>query len=365
MFCEIFLAAKRQSDGAACRRSQRGVGSHQPNLSIPRLINGTRQICWLNAPFLVLLRAYMDWCSEFRKDGIPGSEDENKIACHIQKVLESNNAEGTDLTCLKEFLCKRYPGVVQYQREETGGHATVALQHMIKEVEKEIGSDRWSHTRAVTEDKGSPPSCCGQPLLYQTWEKKSDAIFISVDLRRPAATSLQYIVDHWEDKRTKGDGEATCQTCNRVKTIQTVSLPQEMPLYFTVEYTQFTSTITDIMQEITWGGAKYRTVGVIHHREHHFWASVRQPEGQIWVRLDDWCGREDLWRRSYTDSPRGLETSSEDGRTAYRLQDNVGLLLLEKQSVQDADDEQVSPQHFIYVSALFTFNCILGPQCLN
>ena len=119
------------------------------------------------------------------------------------------------------------------------------------------------------------------------------------------------------------------------------------------------------MQEITWGGAKYRTVGVIHHRAHHFWASVRQPEGQIWVRLDDWCGREDLWRRSYTDSPRGLETSSEDGRTAYRLQDNVGLLLLEKQSVQDADDEQVSPQHFIYVSVLFTFNCILGPQCLS
>ena len=328
----------------------------------PRLINGTRQICWLNAPFPLLLRVYLDWCSEFRKQGIPGHEDTNKIAFHIQKVLGSNNAEGTDLTCLKEFLCKRYPGVVQYQREETGGQAAVALKHMIIEVEKEIGSNRWSHTRVVTEDKGSPPSCCGQPLLYQTSEKKSDAIFISVDLSRPATTSIQNIVDRWEEKRTTGDGEATCQTCNRAKTIRTVSLPEEMPSYFTVEYTQFTSTVTDITEEITWGGAKYRTVGVIHHHDYHFWASLRQSEGRIWVRLDDWCGRENLWRRSYTDSPRGQETSSEDGRTAYRLQEHVGLLLFEKQHVLEADAGQVLPPHVINESVPFVFNCILGTQ---
>ena len=315
---------------------------HLPNLATPRLLNGELNICALNSSLLVLLRAHPDIISLLRRNQLPGYED--SLAYQIQAVLGSRNLQGTNLLGVKRVLSQLHPNTPAYQAGERGGFALESMQHLVSQLAQETGThDRWTHCRTVTEDKGHPPKCCGQILRFQATQKWD---FVSIRATNTAYshTSVQSVVDRYEAQAEKKVVEATCPTCHQRHPIQAVSSPEKMPTFFTVEWSPHAATLTDVTREISWGGDVFEPCGSIHHGDNHFWASVREPnEAKTWWMLEDFCGVDAVatWRRKYVEGPRGQETSPEGGLVVHKLNEKIGLLLLQKKDTVEIFEDQV------------------------
>ena len=300
---------------------------------------------------MVFIRAHPDIASL-----LSGGNTEESLAYEIQKVLGSRELRGTDLLGVKRYLSQHYPNTLSYQAGEGGGYALEAMSHLVYRFAEETGAqDRWRHCRTVTEDKGHPPTCCGQILRYESTQKV-DLVTIRATITGYRFTSLQSVVDKFEEKMTKKVAEATCPTCNEKHLIQAVSLPEQMPTFFTVEWSPHAATLTDVTREISWGGAVYEPCGIIHHGDGHFWASLREPnDEQIWWMLEDFCGLDAVatWRRKYAKGPRGQETSPEGGLVVHKLNEKIGLVLLEKKDAAEAVEGQVLTHQISNVSLPF------------
>lgn len=335
----VLPADGRQNGAASLMDNQ----IHLPNLATPRLLNGELNICALNSSFVVFLRAHPDIASLLRRERLRGIGDDS-LMYQIQEILGSRELRGTNLLGVKRYLSQHYPHAPAYQAEERGGYALEAFQHMVCHFVQETGThDRWRHCRIVTEDRGHPPTCCGQILHYQSTEKM-DAIIITATNTEYGVTSLQSVVDRFEKKKRQKVVEATCPTCNEKQPIQAVSLPEKMPAFFTVEWSPYATTLTDVTLEISWGGAVFKPCGIIHHGDGHFWASVKEPDDeQTWWMLEDFCGLDAVatWRRRYGEGPRGQETSPEGGLVVHKLKEKIGLILLEKKDAAESVDGQV------------------------
>ena len=245
---------------------------------------------------------------------------------------------------VKRVLSQRHPNTPSYQAGERGGYALESMQHLVSDFAQETGTrDRWSHCRIVTEDKGHPPTCCGQILRFQSTEKR-DFVSIRATNTDYSYTSLQSVVDRYEEKQRKKVVEATCPRCNEKHAIQAMSLPEQMPTFFTVEWSPHAATLTDVTREISWGGEVFEPCGTIHHGDGHFWASMKEPnEEQRWWMLEDFCGLDAVatWRRQYGEGPRGQETSPEGGLVVHKLNEKIGLVLLQKKDAAEAVEGQV------------------------
>ena len=363
----IFPADTGHNRAADNRAEANDVEIHLPTMATPRLVNGALRICSLNSSFLVFLRAHPEIYSEFKRGRLLGmGTGENAMLRHIQKVLESRQSQGTDLLEVKEILSRHHPTTLAYQAEETEGYALETMRDLVTDFAAEIGNhDRWKHSRNVTEDKGYPPTCCGQILHYQSTDSTENVFIMS-----PVSdnTTLQTTVDAWEEKQRRKMKETTCPTCLEQRPIQVLSSPEQMPTFFTVEWPQHASTVKDVTARISWGGATYKTIGIIHHGDGHFWASLKEPnDEQDWWRVDDFGGEDAsaIWRRKYVKGVRGQETSPEGGLIVHKLQEKIVLLLLEKTDAVESDEDQVSIHqicllfHILY----FSINPNTGGEC--
>ena len=311
-----------------------GEEGQPSDLVTPRLVNGPLKICALNASFLVFLRHYPDILATIRRRRVPV----DSLAHQIQKVINSRDMNGTDLLGVKNVLFKNHPGTVAYQPGETGGYAVESIEHLLVDFVKEVGGDnRWQHHRTLVEERGYPATCCNQNLQYEQSVTINGIFMIQRDTAAGQACSIQRSVDWWENKKQKKVREATCPTCSTSQAIQVVSTPTHMPSLFTLQFNPNAVTVTDVDGEISWGGASYTAIGVIHHDGDHFYASLRDGgrEGDWW-RFDDFCS-ESLWRRKYV----GGQTLGGAGRNIHNLGEKIAFLLLEKKDSVEADEGQV------------------------
>ena len=312
------------------------------DLATPRLVNGELKICALNSSFLTFVRAVPNIQSVLRRYGMPGQED--SLAYQIQRVLSSQDKDGTNLLGVKSVLSKFHPETVAYQLGEQGGDALESFQHLLEGFIKETGErgDLWRHLRMVTEEKGFPDTCCGQNLTL-SFMKENSFVFLAAQNTTEGVLSVQEVIDRWERKEVRKVREATCPTCSEKKAIQAVSLPQDMPKLFTVSFAPHASTVRDVTSMISWGSSTYRVIAIIHHGNDHFWASLMDNgHKEHWWRLDDYCKREDTWRRRYVSGAGGLSTRPDGGLTVHKLNEKIGLLLLERTMETNADEMQVS-----------------------
>ena len=316
-------------------------------LVTPRLINGELKICALNSSFLVFLRAHPNIHSVLRTARRPGCED--TLVYQIQKVLICQDKQGTNLLGVKRVLSKYHPETIAYQPGEQGGDVLESFPHLVQNFLRETQDrlDRWRHSRTVTEEKGFPDACCGQNL---TLSRTEDASFVCIPVQNTAegVCSIQRLIDKWERNEAKKVRETTCHTCSERKAIQALSMPQQMPQLFTVSFAPHASTVRDVTSKISWGGCTYRVIAVIHHGDDHFWVSVMDNRHEeLWWMLDDYCNREDTWMRRYVDGAGGLSTRPDGGLIVHKLNEKIGLLLLEKTGATNADKMQVCTCHHI------------------
>ena len=311
------------------------------DFSTPRLVNGSLQICALNSSFQVFLRANPNISSVLRRNRLPGFEE--SLAYQFHKVLSSRASNGTDLLGVKSVLCKYHPSMEAYQPGATGGCALESFEHLVRDFMQEVGGDnRWFHSRKETGEENNLATCCGQPLQY---EHKDEWPFVFMIAQNSASgrTSLQSCVNRWEAKRSKKVRTATCATCSQEHAIQAVSMPEHMPTLFTFAFNPHSSTVSDVAEQISWGGVAYSTDGTIHHSDGHFWASLRERQEEVdcWWMVEDYCGRVDTWRRKYVEGQRGLQTTGEGGRVVYKLEEKIVLLLLRRKDVVGTEGNQV------------------------
>ena len=95
----------------------------------PKLTNGEKKICSLNAAFLFLLKIFPD-ISKNIKSSKPLSRE-------IELVL--NAAEETSLVGLKRALCAYHEEEPDYQEKSTGGMAAEAVKHLVEDFSRECG----------------------------------------------------------------------------------------------------------------------------------------------------------------------------------------------------------------------------------
>ena len=329
-------------DGVAQNQTAADGEEGQPSdLVTPRLVNGPLKICALNSSFLVFLRAYPGISAILRRHRLPVES----LMHQIEKVLNSSDVKGTDLLGVKSVLFKYHPGAVAYQPGETGGYALESFEHLVHDFLKELrgdkDKDRWRHVRAVAEEIGYPATCCNQSMQYEERVNIDGVFMIQTGTAAGRACSIQSLVDGWENKKKKAVREVICPTCSEKHAIQVVSTPTHMPSLFTLQFNPHAVTVTDVNSEISWGGATYTPIGAIHHDDNHFYASLRDGgREEDWWRFDDFCA-ESLWRRKYVEGQTGLATLGGAGRNIHNLEQNIGLLLLEKKDSVEADEVQV------------------------
>ena len=275
-----------------------------------------------------------------RRNRLPGHED--SLAHQFHKVLTSRASKGTDLLGVKSVLYKYHPSIEAYQPGATEGCAVESFEHLVKDFMQEVGRDnRWFHSRKETEQENSPATCCSQRLQY---EHKDEWPFVFMIAHNSASgqTSLQSCVNRWEAKKSKKVRTATCTNCSQEHAIQAVSMPEHMPTLFTFAFNPHSANVSDVAEEISWGGVTYCTVGTIHHGDGHFWASLRERlEGRDWWMVEDYCDRVDTWRRKYVQDQGGLQTTGEGGRVMHKLEEKIVLLLLQRKGVMDTETNQV------------------------
>ena len=310
-------------------------------LMTPRLTNGELKICALNSSFLLFLKAHPSIRSVLQRDRQPGDED--CLSFQIQKVLCSQDKQGTNLLGVKRILNKYHPDTLAYKPEERGGDALESFEHLVRDFIQETGciGNQWRHIRRVTEDKDYPDTCCGQDVKF-SGSKKSVVFMATSNNTAERVYSIQEKVDLFERQETKaGVRGATCLICSEKKAIQAVSIPQQMPDMFVVTFAPHASTVRDLTSKISWGGSIYQTIAVIHHGDNHFWVSeMDNGHEELWWRIDDYCNREDTWKRRYVDGVGGLATSPDGGLIAHKLNEKVGLILLQKIVATDEDEDR-------------------------
>ena len=287
-----------------------------------------------------------------RRIGLPGLEE--SLAHQFKKVLASRASNGTDLLGVKSVLHKYHPSTNDYKPGAKEGCAVESFEHLVTDFMKEVGGDdRWFHLRKETVEENNPATCCSQRLQYEH-NDKWPYVFLRATNSASGRTTLQSCVDRWEAKRSKKVRMATCPTCSRQHEIQAMSIPEHMPTLFTLAFNPHPATVSDVAEEISWRGVTYRTVGVIHHGDGHFWASLRerQEEGDWWM-VEDFCGRVDTWRRNYVQGQRGLQTTGEGGRVIHKLDEKIVLLLLERKGVVGAEENQVCKIVIFGLSKIF------------
>ena len=340
--CKICLKVPPLGEAQVERTAQgEVVTSDEPTtLVTPRLVNGPLQICALNSSFQVFLRANPNIASVLRRDRLPEFVDES-LASQFHKVLASRATDGTNLLGIKRVLRKYHPSMEAYQPGSTGGYAVESFEHLVRDFMQEVGGDdRWFHSRKETGEEDNPATCCSQRLQYEHTDEWP-FVFMTAHSSSRVQCSLQSLINRWEVKRSKKARNVICPTCSQEREIQVVSTPGHMPNLFTFAFNPHPATVSDVADKISLGEVAYRTIGVIHHRDGHFWVSLREyhEEGDWWM-VEDFCGRVDTWRRKYVRSQRGLATTGEGGRVIHKLEENIALLLLERKDLSE-DRNQV------------------------
>ena len=335
-----------RQDGHTSTRREIASRVDPIDLLTPRLTNGELKICALNSSFLVFLRVHPSIGSVLQRNRQSGDED--CLSFQIQKVLNSQDEQGQNLLGLKSFLNKKHPHTLAYHLGEKGGDALESFEHLVYDFIDETGGDQWAHYRTVTEDKDYPHICCGHDLTFSGY-RKSFVFMQTANNTDGRVYSIQEKVDCYERDASKaGVKGATCRICSEVTAIQAVSTPQQMPELFAVSFAPHASTVRDVNSKISWGGSTYQTIAVIHHGDDHFWVSeMDNGHEEHWWRIDDYCDREDTWRRRYLDGAGGMATRPDGGLTVHKLNEKVGLLVLKKTDAVEANQMQVSARQNI------------------
>lgn len=302
---------------------------------LPTLKNGHLKICHLNASLLFVLRAYPDIMRLIEKKRMTGTMQ--PFVTIIEEVLRSQ--QETDLVGLKLAMKERHPGEKAYDE----GYAQEVLHQLLEDLNKEFTEDvRFRQVRNVTEDKSILAMCnrCRQPLPGFCDKLPRDLSFLRI---RPWTESrqvtIQQLLDKYEERKRDCEEWTACLHCNEQKKVKAVNEIQEAPDILILESTTgATNTINGFEEDVSWGLVKYKPSAVLHHnnREEHFYASVR--EGEVWWRLDDFCGDPSISRKKYTKRRGVLETS---GGVVQRLDHDVLFVLLEKKAEEEDDVSQV------------------------
>ena len=302
---------------------------------LPTLKNGHLKICHLNASLLFVLRAYPDIMRLIEKKRMTGTMQ--PFVTIIEEVLRSQ--QETDLVGLKLAMKERHPGEKAYDE----GYAQEVLHQLLEDLNKEFTEDvRFRLVRNMTEDKSNLAMCnrCRQPLPGFCDKLPRDLSFLRI---RPWTESrqvtIQQLLDKYEERKRDCEEWTACLHCNEQKKVKAVNEIQEAPDILILESTTgATNTINGFEEDVSWGLVTYKPSAVLHHnnREEHFYASVR--EGEVWWRLDDFCGDPSISRKKYTKRRGVLETS---GGVVQRLDHDVVFVLLEKKAAGEEDVSQV------------------------
>ena len=301
---------------------------------LPTLKNGHLKICHLNAPLLFLLRAYPDIMTLIGKQRTTGRLQ--PFVALIEEVLTSR--QETDLLGLKGALKERHPRERAYDE----GWAQEVLHQLLEDLNNEFSGDaRFRQVRNVTEDKGIPPKCskCTQPLAGFCDPQPQDLSFLNFRPMGSRKVTIQRLLDKYEEMKQDCDAWTACLCCNTQEKVKAVSDLKEAPGNFILESnTGATNNIEGFEEDVSWGLLKYKPSAVLHHndREEHFYVSVR--EGEVWWRLDDFCGDPSISRKKYIKRRGVLETT---GGVVQRLDHDVVFVLLEKKVEDEEDVSQV------------------------
>lgn len=303
---------------------------------LPTLKNGHLKICHLNASLLFVLRAYPDIMTLIEKKRMTGTMQ--PFVTIIEEVLRSQ--QETDLVGLKVAMKERHPGEKAYDE----GYAQEVLHQLLEDLNKEFTEDvRFRQVRNETEDKSNPAMCnrCRQPLPGFCDLKTRDLSFLTFRTmeRESRKLTIQRMLDKYEEMKRDCEAWTACLHCNEQKKVKAVSEIQEAPDILILESTTgATNIINGFEEDVSWGLVKYKPSAVLHHnnREEHFYVSVR--EGEVWWRLDDFCGDPSISRKKYTKRRGVLETS---GGVVQRLDHDVVFVLLEKKAAGEEDVSQV------------------------
>ena len=301
---------------------------------LPSLKNGHLKICHINAPLLFVLRAYPDIMMLIGKQRMTGRLQ--TFVALIEEVLMSR--QETDLLGLKGAMKERHPRERAYDE----GWAQEVLHQLLEDLNNEFtGDNRFRQVRNVTEDKGIPPKCskCRQPLAGFCDPQPQDLSFLNFRPRGPKKVTIQRLLDKYEEMKQDCEAWIACLHCKTQEKIKAVSELKEAPDNFILESsTGATNNIEGFEEDVSWGSLKYKPSAVLHHnsREEHFYVSVKQ--GEVWWRLDDFCGDSSISRKKYINRRGVLETT---GGVVQRLDHDVVFVLLEKKEEDGEDVSQV------------------------
>ena len=302
---------------------------------LPSLKNGHLKICHLNASLLFVLRAYPDIMALIGKQRMTGRLQ--PFVSEIEAVLASE--QETDLLGLKGAMKERHPGERAYDE----GWAQEVLHQLLEAIDKGLAGDaRFRQVRIVTEDKSNPPKCnkCRQPLAGFCDPQPRDLSFINFRPMGSGKVTLQRLLDKYEEMKQGCEAWTACLVCKKQEKVRAVSELKEAPDKFVLEsVTGATNNIQGIEKDVSWGLLKYKPSAVFHHnnREEHFYVSVR--EGEVWWRLDDFCGDPSISRKKYTERRGVLETTE---GVVQRLDQDVVFVLLEKQAEDEVSQVRTS-----------------------
>ena len=278
------------------------------NIAIaPKLTNGEKKICSLNAAFALFLNIF-PYISDSIKSNKPLSRE-------IELVLNAD--EETSLVGLKRVLCAYHAEEPDYREESTGGMAAEAVKHLVEDFSRECGQP--DHFRPyLSEELGFMNSCvqCGSNCEEATLEptERYTVVQVAGGVRQQAVLQDEFDQSGW----------VTCLQCKESCHTETSPAPRRVLLEFVGGSVW---RLQGIEEKVTLGGFSFQAVGICHYdqKEDHFYTSVKDAFG-IWWRLHDYCGSEELWRRQYL--RQGEMLATQEG--CHRLDANVHLLLLEE-----------------------------------
>ena len=275
----------------------------------PKLTNGEKKICSLNAAFHFLLKIFPD-ISKNIKSSKPLSRE-------IELVL--NAAEETSLVGLKRALCAYHEEEPDYQEKSTGGMAAEAVKHLVEDFSRECGQPDYFRP-FLSEELGFLSSCvrCGSNCEEVALEpsQRYTVVQVSGGVRQQVVLQDEFAQSGW----------VTCLQCKESCDTEASSGPRRVLLEFVGGKIWRLKGIED---KVALGGLSFQASGVCHYnqQERHFCTSVKDGYG-TWWRLEDYCGSEELWRRPYL--RQGETLATEEGH--HRLDANVHLIMLEEVS---------------------------------
>ena len=285
------------------------LGCSDDIYTVPKLTNGEKKICSLNAAFALFLKIFPD----IRKN-IKSTEP---LSREIELVL--NAAEETSLVGLKGALCAYHEEEPDYQEKSTGGMAAEAVKHLVEDFSRECGQPDYFRPY-LSEELGFLSSCvrCGSNCEVVALEptERYTVVQVAAGVRQQAVLQDEFAHSGW----------VTCLKCKKGCHTEASPAPRRVLLEFVGGNVWRLKGIED---KVALGGFYFQALGVCHYdkQERHFCTSVKDENG-VWWRLEDYCGSEELWRRQFLH--QGGTLATEEGH--HRLDANVHLLLLEEVS---------------------------------